>query len=98
MRKFCLLAILVPSALLEAAQIHPGESASSYHEERFVLGTVIAVQAERSLITIREPDLLGHLRIRSNAIRSNSRFFFMDSALATKSPQSFLPKTICSTG
>jgi hypothetical protein len=63
MRKFCLLPILVLSASLQAARVQPEESAGSY-EERLVLGTVVAVKTERSLITIREPDLLGHLRIR----------------------------------
>jgi hypothetical protein len=57
MGKFCLLAILILSASLQAAHVHPKESAGSY-EERLVLGTVVSVKVERSLITIREPDLL----------------------------------------
>jgi hypothetical protein len=47
---------------LLAAPVRP-EEVSGY-EERLVLGTVVTVKAERSLITIRESDLLGHLRIR----------------------------------
>lgn len=63
MGKFCLLPILILSVSLRAAHVYPKESPGSY-EERLVLGTVVSVKVERSLITIREPDLLGDLRIR----------------------------------
>ena len=42
--------------------------------DRFVRGTVVAVETENSLITIRESNLLGHLRVlfRSYQVRSSS--------------------------
>ena len=63
MTKFCLLPILALSVTLQAAPSRPQESPDGFGE-RLVLGTVVAVQPERSLLTIRESDLWGHLRIR----------------------------------
>jgi hypothetical protein len=63
MTKVCLLPILALSVSLQAARMHSLESSDGYRE-RFVSGTVVAVKPELSLITIREPDLLGHLRLR----------------------------------
>ena len=63
MMKFCLLPILAISVVMQATGARPQPSADGF-AERLVLGTVVAVQPEHSLITIRESDLLGHLRIR----------------------------------
>ncbi len=63
MRKVCLLSILALSATLQAAHVKPIESADGYREN-LIVGTVVAVKPELALITIRESDLLGHLRIR----------------------------------
>jgi hypothetical protein len=63
MMKCGLLPMLVLSAALQAAHVHPDDPSFGY-EERLVVGTVIAVKADVSLITIREHDLWGHLRIR----------------------------------
>ena len=63
MTKCCLLPVLVLSVTLQAAPAWPQESADGFRD-RLVLGTVVAVQPDRSLLTIRESDLWGHLRIR----------------------------------
>jgi len=63
MTKSCLLPLLALSVTVQAAPVPRQESADSFLE-RLVLGTVVAVQPDRSLITIRESDLLGRLRIR----------------------------------
>jgi hypothetical protein len=73
MRKFRLLSILALSVTLQAARVRPEEPASGY-AEYLVLGTVVAVKAERSLITIRESDLLGHLRIRFKSYQVKQPF------------------------
>jgi hypothetical protein len=62
MTKFCLLPILALSVTLEGAPARHREMTDGF-EERLVVGTVVAVQPERSLLTIRESDLLGRLRI-----------------------------------
>lgn len=77
MTKFGLLPILVLSAALQAAHIQPVESTNGY-EERLVIGTVVAVKAERSLITIREPDLLGNLRIRFKCYQVKQPFLLYE--------------------
>ena len=63
MSKCCLLPVLVLSVTLQAAPARHQESADGFGE-RLVVGTVVAVQPDRSLLTIRESDLWGHLRIR----------------------------------
>ena len=63
MTKFCVLPMLALSVTLQAAPVRQQELADGFME-RLVLGTVVAVQPEQSLLTIRESDLLGHLRIR----------------------------------
>jgi hypothetical protein len=63
MKKFCLLPILALSVTMEAAPARFQETPGGFGE-RLVLGTVVAVQPDRSLLTIRESDLLGHLQIR----------------------------------
>ena len=63
MVKLYLLPILALSVTLQAANVQPRESADGFREY-LVLGTVVAVKPEVSRVTIRESDLLGHLRIR----------------------------------
>jgi hypothetical protein len=64
MMKLHLLSIVVLSVTtIEAAPAQRQESIDGF-EERLVVGTVVAVQPERALLTIRESDLLGRLRIR----------------------------------
>ena len=63
MTKCCLLPVLVLSVTLQAVPARPQESPDGF-AERLVLGTVVAVHPDRALLTIRESDLWGHLRIR----------------------------------
>ena len=63
MTKFCLLSLLEFSLALHAAPARQQELADS-SLERLVLGTVVAIRPELSLITIRESDLLGRVRVR----------------------------------
>jgi hypothetical protein len=73
MMKFGLLPILALSAMLQAAPAPPQESADGFRE-RLVVGTVVAINAELSLITIRESDLFSRLRIRYKAYRVKQPF------------------------
>ena len=73
MTKCCLLPVLVLSVTLQAAPARHQESADGFGE-RLVVGTVVAVQPDRSLLTIRESDLWGHLRIRSNSYQVKQPF------------------------
>ena len=71
MKLFLLFAILVT---LHAAGRRIPESADGY-QERFVVGTVIGVNPELALVTIRGPDLLGRLRIRFQSYKVKQPFF-----------------------
>ena len=73
MTKSCLLPVLVLSVRLQAAPATLPVSPDGF-TERLVLGTVVAVQPERSLITIRESDLLGRLRIRFKCYQVKQSF------------------------
>ena len=55
--------MLALSVTLQAAPVRQRESADGFME-RLVLGTVVAVKPDRALLTIRESDLWGHLRVR----------------------------------
>ena len=85
MTKFCLLPMLVLLVALQAAEIHPDESAGSY-EERLVVVTVVAVTVERSLITIREPDLLGRVRIRFKCYHVKQPFVRLSAGISEDQP------------
>jgi hypothetical protein len=61
------------SVTLQAARLRPDKPASGC-VEYLVLGTVVAVKADRSMITIRESDLLGHLRIRFKSYQVKQPF------------------------
>ncbi len=73
MTRFCLLPMLALSVTLQAAPVGREKAADSF-QERLVLGTVIAVRPERALITIRESDLLGRLRIRFKCYQVKQSF------------------------
>jgi hypothetical protein len=63
MTNMCLLPVLALTVTLQAAPGPPLASADGFRESS-VLGTVVAVRPERALLTVRESDLWGHLRIR----------------------------------
>jgi hypothetical protein len=73
MTKCGLLTVLVLSVTLQAAPARHQESADGF-VERLVLGTVVAVRPDRSLLTIRESDLCGHLRIRFKCYQVKQTF------------------------
>lgn len=73
MTRSCLLPVLFLSATLQAASATHEETADGFGE-RLVLGTVVAVQPDRSLLTIRESDLWGHLRIRFKCYQVKQSF------------------------
>jgi hypothetical protein len=73
MTKFCLLPLLVFSVTLHAAPARQQELADG-SLEHLVLGTVVAIRPELSLITIRESDLLGRLRVRFKSYQVKQTF------------------------
>ena len=92
--KLCLLfAILVT---LHASGARVPESADGY-QECFVVGTVIGVNPELALVTIRGPDLLGRLRIRFKSYKVKQPFVLYGLEPGTESPPSFQAGTTCST-
>jgi hypothetical protein len=68
--KLCFLFAIVT---LHASGARVPESADGY-QERFVVGTVIGVNPELALVTIRGPDLLGRLRIRFKSYKVKQPF------------------------
>ena len=73
MTRLCLLPLLAISVTLGATPATLQETPDGFGE-RLVLGTVVAVQPERSLVTIRESDLWGHLRIRFKCYQVKQSF------------------------
>ena len=73
MMKLCLLPILALSVTMQASPAEPQASTDNFRGA-FGLGTVVAVQAERSLLTLRESDLWGHLRIRFKSYQVKQPF------------------------